>query len=442
MLDKSNENISSDSINIIPAFKENNIPIVFSCDDNYLTYLAVVLQSIKANSSKDCNYDICVLYDKLDKNLMQRIIHFIQNENFSLRFINISFFIKQAKQKIHFHTVAHFKEATYYRFFIPKIFKNFEKLIYMDLDMIVLKDLKELFLKDFKTPLAAVKEYLVILIVTKCLDLYYVDFIKTKKLIKNVKNYIQAGLLIYNIPECINLNFTQLCLDKLKELQDPPIVDQDVINSAFEDKITFLKSNWNYTWNLEVKYPNFESLLPKDLAKEASKAFKNPYIIHYNDIFKPWNCPRLPKAHLWWHYARQTPFYEEILYKNLKQDLLHLVQHKSNGAVLQTKSHLSYKLGNEILSIKNNPLKTLILPFTLTYIVLKHKFTKALLNLLSSLNPNLKPLPLNAYLDYNEALKVKKHLSYRLGNALLKNPFTFAFKVKKIYKEWKEEKDE
>lgn len=54
-------------------FVENNIPIIFSCDNNYLPYLAIALYSIRKHSSKDYNYDICVLHDSLNQVSMDKI---------------------------------------------------------------------------------------------------------------------------------------------------------------------------------------------------------------------------------------------------------------------------------------------------------------------------------------------------------------------------------
>ncbi|MBK1992458.1 glycosyltransferase family 8 protein, partial [Campylobacter sp. 2018MI35] len=369
---------------IKPAFQENNIPIIFSCDDNYLSYLAVILNSIKINSDKEFNYDICILYDTLNQDGIKKIINFIQDINISIRFINISPYIYQAKKQVHFHTAAHFKESTYYRFFIPSIFKNYKKIIYLDCDMLILRDLKDLFLIDFDTSIAACKELVIILRTINKIDLYYIDFLNNKKPFKNIYNYIQCGVLVYNIYKCIENNFTQRCLETLKYLERPPIVDQDVINSAFDGDISFLDSKWNFTWNLPIKHPNFSNLLPDELVDEALKMINNPYIIHYNDIFKPWNSPHLPNAHLWWHYARLTPFYEEILFKNITQNSLNVTQNNFNfisqGAIKKIKTHLSFKLGKEILSVKENKLKMFILPFTLIFIYIKHKVSNLIFN--------------------------------------------------------------
>ena len=43
----------------------NTIPIVFASDENYVKYLSVAIISLTDNMSKDYNYDIVILEDKI-----------------------------------------------------------------------------------------------------------------------------------------------------------------------------------------------------------------------------------------------------------------------------------------------------------------------------------------------------------------------------------------
>ena len=322
-------------------------------------------------------------------------------------------------------------------FFIPDVFKKYEKIIYLDCDILVLRDLKDLHFFNFTTSIAVCKEFLSISNVLNNVDRYYINFINMKKPFKDIRNYVQAGVLIYNIKKCLTNNFTQKCLDALKYLENPPIVDQDVINSAFEGDISFLDSRWNFAWNLPIRYPDFLNSFSKEFIKDILKIINDHYIIHYCDVFKPWNSPHLPKADIWWQYARETPFYEEILFKNIAQNTINVLQGTLNiaqntisatqsslnaiqnhivqdgspqGAVEKVKSYLSFKLGQEILSVKENKFKALILPFTLISISIKHKISNWTYQLILDSNPNptLKSLPLSYYSDYHEAMKIKK----------------------------------
>ncbi|WP_243830424.1 ATP-grasp fold amidoligase family protein, partial [Campylobacter novaezeelandiae] len=101
------------------------------------------------------------------------------------------------------------------------------------------------------------------------------------------------------------------------------------------------------------------------------------------------------------------------------------------GAAQRIKSQLSYRIGSFLLS------KSLTKIVKIPYEVVKYKFEKKVYDTLVKFYPHLKLPRLEEYLDYNEALKTKEHLSYRLGNALIKNPFTFIFKIKKIYRQYK-----
>lgn len=112
---------------------------------------------------------------------------------------------------------------------------------------------------------------------------------------------------------------------------------------------------------------------------------------------------------------------------------------KPKGAVERVKNQLSYKLGAEILKTKN-PMRILKLPFVLYGTFANHRFEQRVLKALILLKPELKPLRLQDFADYDESLKVKEHLSYRLGSAMLKNPFTFPFKIPSIYKNYKRKK--
>ncbi|MBF7045624.1 hypothetical protein IY974_03495, partial [Campylobacter volucris] len=146
--------------------------------------------------------------------------------------------------------------------------------------------------------------------------------------------------------------------------------------------------------------------------------------------------PHLPKANIWWEYARDTPFYEEIIYKHLSKN--QAVNHNNlyYGAPERIKRQLSYKIGK--LFLKTNSLRNIIcLPFILVYLYCFHKINILIYNKIIEIKPEMKMPPLENYEDYAEAMKVKQHLSYRLGQSFLQNPIKFIFYSKKIYNEWK-----
>ncbi|WDL79119.1 hypothetical protein [Helicobacter winghamensis] len=88
---------------------------------------------------------------------------------------------------------------------------------------------------------------------------------------------------------------------------------------------------------------------------------------------------------------------------------------KSDTAKKRIKNQLSYKFGRAM--VENSLFK---LPFVLLKIKQEHQKDEALYRKLLSRYSNLKLPPLESYSDYQDALKCKNHLSYKLGEALIK----------------------
>ncbi|WP_411266977.1 hypothetical protein [Campylobacter volucris] len=85
------------------------------------------------------------------------------------------------------------------------------------------------------------------------------------------------------------------------------------------------------------------------------------------------------------------------------------------------------------------------IPFVLSYIKDKHKQEQKIYQEKIKKDPSLKLPPLENYPDYQEALKLKNHLSYKLGQALIKANKTWygggyiklLFEIRKLKKEFK-----
>ncbi|HDZ4321365.1 TPA: HAD-IA family hydrolase, partial [Campylobacter jejuni] len=111
------------------------------------------------------------------------------------------------------------------------------------------------------------------------------------------------------------------------------------------------------------------------------------------------------------------------------KDKYNFYESKPIGAVIKIKFHLSYKLGYALVSSRNF-IDFIKLPVILISIIIAHKNQSKLFNF----------LPLDHYADYEEACRVKGHLSYLLGAYLLKHPFKFIFNFKRILNDFRKNK--
>jgi lipopolysaccharide biosynthesis glycosyltransferase len=308
---------------IKPAFRENNIPVVFSSDDNYIPYLAVALKSLICNTTSDKNYDIFIIDEHIKEHNKKSILQLIPENatNISIRFIDIKPYLRDIDESI-FYCHWHFSISTYYRFFIPRILKNFDKAVYLDCDIVVLSDIAKLYDINLSSYLlGAIKDVKVIHDLQKDASCYQVkmSYFTQKLGMKNPNNYFQAGVLLMDLTKMRREDFESKCIAKLFEIKTPDYVDQDILNSLYENQVKFLPLNWNIEWHLPIDFPNLIEEFPAELYSDYLINYTNPSIIHYCSLHKPWKEPRLALADYWWHYARMTPFYEEILYKNIKQ---------------------------------------------------------------------------------------------------------------------------
>ena len=113
------------------------------------------------------------------------------------------------------------------------------------------------------------------------------------------------------------------------------------------------------------------------------------------------------------------------LYKelNIKEDVfmprINLIQ--VNSAKERIHSHLAYKLGLALIENSKSIKGYIRLPYVLSYIKDKHKKEQRIYNEKIKDNPSLKLPPLESYPDYEEALKEKQCITYKLGEALIEN---------------------
>lgn len=91
-----------------------------------------------------------------------------------------------------------------------------------------------------------------------------------------------------------------------------------------------------------------------------------------------------------------------------------------NSAKSRIQNHLSYKLGQALITNSKSILGYIRMPFVLSYIKDKYRFEQKAYKKKIKENPNLALPPLETCPDYNEALKEKECFTYKLGEEFIK----------------------
>ncbi len=333
---------------LTPVFNYNKA-ICFECDNNYFKYLFVAIQSIFDFSTEENFYDIVILSYKIDQRNIDLLTKIFSKSNFSIRFININI----AGNNNIFYTSGHVTNTTYFRFFIPKIFMHYQTVLHVDCDVIVKSDISELLNIDIGDKLCGVFPEI------DRLCGYTNERIQYNKNILNIDNlhYFCAGVMCFNIKKCCEFELTKKCIDMLIKVKTPLFHDQDILNSVTFGKNIELPSEWhvmigsqnkkNYSKQLKL-YPN--------IMKKYLDDMKNPKLIHYGGVNKPWNFIPIEQYYcLWWDIARRTPLYElfitELNYKHQRIEI-EKIKHENKKQVDILKKQID-DLRSEISKLKH-----------------------------------------------------------------------------------------
>lgn len=312
---------------LLPAFSENNIPIVFSSDNNYSPYLGVAIYSLLKNISRDKNYDIIILDSAIKEINKSRINSLIKEfDNVSIRYFNIVSFYKKYDQDI-FFTDRYYTKANYNRLFIPEILHNYDKVIYLDSDILIFEDVSNLYNIDLEDNLIAAVSDIEVIRNRKLLSDYCTEELEIESIFK----YFNSGVLLIDIQQCLKNDFLDNCIKELKRVKQPKCVDQCILNIVCEDKIKYLDFTWNVQYHVPYVDKYYDEKLPQRHLKEYNKCLANPKILHFTSANKPWNNLEMELekdfSAIFWEYARMTPFYERIIYGNAAKPAINWLHH-------------------------------------------------------------------------------------------------------------------
>ena len=269
---------------------ENNlevIPIFFAVDDGYIPFLAVALQSLIENSSKNYYYSIKILYTNIEEENKQKISKY-KKENVNIEFVDLNYYIKKVKDKL--YTRDYYTKTTYFRLFIPNLDPQYDKAIYLDSDIVVLGDIAELYNVNMGNNLIAAAPDDVIQ-TTKVFQEYAEKVVG----VADYRNYFNAGILLMNLDEFRKFNFQEKFLYLLETIKFTVAQDQDYLNRLCKGKVKIIDKAWD-------RMP----IAIDDMKEEDIK------VIHYNLAYKPWHFENVLYKAYFWKYAQKTEFYKQI----------------------------------------------------------------------------------------------------------------------------------
>lgn len=331
---------------ISPYYNKNYCVLACSSSQEYVPYLSVFLQSIKNKASENYNYDVIVFERSISDEQKLVLVNQIKSSNFSLRFVNPTYYLR----KYNLYYNSHYKLECYFRLVAPLVLKGYSKVLFTDIDLIFNCD-----------PISLYKEDIEKFHIAACKDLMWGAFLNNKSQdwlsyatqylqLDEPYKYFNTGVLLINIDLCNRDCITSKILTEISKHRFR-ILEQDALNFFFKTNILYLNSKWNFAVS-NVFYDEFIHEMPAISYKQYLLDRDNPGIIHFAGTIKPWMSLTTKMGYLWWHVARQCPYYEEIYYNLIKnnENIAKFILKKSLLIKLEFKIlKFIYKLGSKVL---------------------------------------------------------------------------------------------
>ena len=297
------------------------IPVFYACDDGYVKYLYVSMKSLIENASRLHRINIHILHEDITEE-HQKQIKKLETLNVNIYFENVS--EQFAKIDKNLPIRDYYSKTTYYRLFLPEMFKQYNKAIYIDGDTIVTGDICKMFRHQLGDNYVGAARDQVI----AQLELFRTY--TNRVLGIRPENYFNAGVLLINCKAFRK----QKILKKFNELRDTysfvVAQDQDYLNVICKNKVLWLQDKWNAQTVGKLACPKEDAC-----------------IIHYNLGEKPWFYRDCLLADYFWKYAVDTPFYDELL------EGLNNHRKEDNQAAKRSEEHLFDLAREEIARIDN-----------------------------------------------------------------------------------------
>ncbi|TXJ58368.1 glycosyltransferase family 8 protein [Brachyspira aalborgi] len=301
-----------------------DINIFFTVNDSYTKYLSVSMASIIYNLDKEQIINFFILDGGISDENKRKLNKLKNIKDFNIEYIKID---NSRFENIVKSSQAHITNETNYRFIISSLKPELDKCLFLDADLIADEDITELYninIDDFYMGAVTDQAPLTKNSWAKHLDLAEsYSYVNTGVILVNLKKWREENIedkLFENVIKYANL------------LQFP---DQDILNITLQEKV----KNISHIYNA-MPVQNYL------VEKEKKEAFDNPVIIHWAGFMKPWIYSDANYSEYFWKYARMTPFYEEIIYRNVLEE----VDKKINTIIeslINEKNTLQLKL-NEI----------------------------------------------------------------------------------------------
>ncbi len=275
--------------------REQKIPICMITDERYCFSTAVTLISLLENATPDTFYDIyCIVDSKVKEEDRNKIASICENyDNCSFKMFDVG---EPYKNKPCRHKYV--TNASLYKFLIPELLPDYDKVLYIDTDTLINKDLTELYSvelhNNYVGGVFSLYHYMKHSFVVNLLD------------IPDMSCFFNAGVMLMNLKLMRSDNLKQKLETYIGQFKGS--VDQYIYNKVCYGRVKFLPCKFNVT---QINFPIYKDRKQTQIVysdREVLEAAEDPVIFHYTGFKKPWIYNNLPFSLRWYMYYMKSPY--------------------------------------------------------------------------------------------------------------------------------------
>jgi lipopolysaccharide biosynthesis glycosyltransferase len=297
--------------------KVQPIHVVFTVDENFVQGLGVTMISLLETRNVDIPLRISIIGDNLSAKSIDALTGIAEKYNVYISFPSVNFeAFNELETSGPFCSLS---RAAYGKLAIPDII-NDDKILYLDSDILVRSDVSPLW--DIY-----ISEYYVGAVVDPPVNSFDEQYTHhNQKLgIPLGEPYFNAGVMLMNLKKCRQEHFTKKAIEFKLNNPGTGYADQDAFNAIMWGKWFSLHPCWNVIGGMFEMYNDKNQR--RKLSQEVLEGVKNPAIVHFTGINKPFTCENS------WPYVCEFfwPYFEEYYkYANMSP----WKSNKSNMSVL------------------------------------------------------------------------------------------------------------
>lgn len=188
-----------------------------------------------------------------------------------------------------------FPVSMYFRFLLPEILNEEEKVLYLDCDIIVRHSLSDMYNMDLTEKACAV------VIDQHCDDVLMQNNVRISS------SYFNSGVMLMNLDYWRNNNIANELIDFIYNNPERCIYpDQDALNIVLDSKVEYMNPTYNFQHYWAVSFHMSKTSYLRH--KEIIEASEDPVIVHFCSQ-KPWHIKCYnPYKSEFYRYNKLHPF--------------------------------------------------------------------------------------------------------------------------------------